>query len=336
MVFQSISLSANPAVYYACTLPVRAGGELVNFQHVDSLRRQGWRAFAWLQEGAELEWPSQSFPVPVVQGGPHHRWTPHDVLVLPEVWSASGWQSMRKQGCQLVMHNQNPFYTFRGLPTLDALNAFPLAGALCCSSFTRDTLQAWGSTTDWQVVQPMVLPHFEQALARIGGLSGKKMQIAFMPRKRPNEVKQLQQWFAALCPQWAHVPWVEMDGMSRPQVAQTLAESLVFVSLSKDEGLGLPPLEAMAAGCLVAGFTGGGGQEYATFGNGLWVDEAKLPELALAIASLLAMDAPQQAARVQAGQATAALFDAANFDAQLNAAWHHLLGDKAAAYRGGA
>lgn len=336
MVLQYISPSANPAIYYACTLPVRAGGELVNFQHVASLRRQGWRAFAWLQEGAKLEWPSQTFPVPIVQGGPHHRWLAHDVLVLPEVCPASDWQSLREQGCQLVMHNQNPFYTFRGLPTLDALNAFPLAGALCCSAFTRDTLQAWSSTTDWQVVQPMVLPHFEQALARIGGLSGKRLQIAYMPRKRPNEAKQLQQWFAALCPQWAHVPWVEVDGMSRPQVAQTLAESQVFVSLSKDEGLGLPPLEAMAAGCLVAGYTGGGGQEYVTPDNGTWVTDAQLPELALAIADLLAMDAPQCSARLQAGQATAGLFNEANFDAQLNAAWHRLLGNGAAAYRSGA
>ena len=322
-----------PSIYYACTLPVRAGGELVNFQHVDSLRRQGWRAFAWLQEGATLEWPSQPFPVPMVQGGPHQQWSSHDVLVLPEVTPASGWHGMHEQGCQLVMHNQNPFYTFRGLPTLQALNGFPLAGALCCSVFTRKTLQAWGSTTDWQVVQPKVLPHFDQAWARVRGMAGKRQQIAFMPRKRPHEAKQLQQWFAALCPQWGHVPWVEVDGMSRPQVAQTLAESLVFVSLSKDEGLGLPPLEAMAAGCLVAGFTGGGGQEYATPDNGAWVGEAQLPELALAIASLLAMDAPQQAARVQAGQATAGLFDEANFDRQLNDAWTHLLGDAAAAYQ---
>jgi glycosyltransferase involved in cell wall biosynthesis len=124
--------------------------------------------------------------------------------------------------------------------------------------------------------------------------------------------------------------------MSRPQVAQTLAESQVFVSLSKDEGLGLPPLEAMAAGCLVAGFTGGGGQEFATPANGLWVGEAQLPELALAIGRLLAMDVLQQAARVQAGQATAALFSDANFDAQLNAAWYQLLGDAAAAYKLGA
>ena len=322
-----------PAIYYACRLPVRAGGELVNFQHVASLRRQGWRAWAWLSEDAALEWPTQPFPVPLVQGGAHHRWSPHDVLVLPEVVQDSTWQHMRACGCRLVMHNQNPFYTFRGLPDMQTLNAFPLAGGLCCSSFTRERLRAWGSDTDWQVVQPMVLPHFGRAWTQVRAAGGKKRQIAFMPRKRPTEAVQLRQWFAALCPQWGHVPWVAVEGMSRPQVAQTLAESLVFASLSKHEGLGLPPLEAMAAGCLVAGFTGGGGQEYATPENGLWVNESDLPAFALALARLLEMDAAQQADRVQAGLATAARFDAANFDAQLDAAWRHVLGMDAAAYR---
>jgi len=40
----------------ACTLPLRAGGELVNFQHVASLRKQGWRAFAWLDGASRLKW----------------------------------------------------------------------------------------------------------------------------------------------------------------------------------------------------------------------------------------------------------------------------------------
>ena len=69
----------------------------------------------------------------------------------------------------------------------------------------------------------------------MGGLSGKRPQIAFMPRKRPNEAKLRHQWLAALCPQGAPVPWVEFDGLSRLQVAQTMAESQVFVSLSNDE-----------------------------------------------------------------------------------------------------
>ncbi len=52
-------------------------------------------------------------------------------------------------------------------------------------------------------------------------------------------------------------------------------------------------MEAMAAGCVVTGFTVGGGQEYAKHANGLWVGEGPLPAMDLAIASLLVMDAPK-------------------------------------------
>jgi Glycosyl transferases group 1 len=312
-------------IYYACTLPLRAGGELVNFQHVASLRKQGWRAFAWLDSASRLEWPTQPFPVPIVQAGSHQRWNSDDWLVLPEVVPAQNWQQIKNWGCRLVMHNQNPYYTFRGFPDMQALNDFPLAGGICCSAFTRDSLQRWGSTTPWQVVRPAVLAHFAQAWARVQSQGGKRRQIAYMPRKRPVEAELLQPWFRALCPQWAQVPWVKIDQMSRAQVAQVLAESLIFVSLNRDEGLGLPPLEAMAAGCMVAGFTGGGGQEYATPDNGLWVGEGLLPELALALGQLLSLDEAACAQRVQAGLATVEGFSEARFDAQLDDAWTHLV-----------
>jgi len=44
--------------------------------------------------------------------------------------------------------------------------------------------------------------------------------------------------------------------------ASALRSSQVFIAHSFPEGLGLPALEAMASGCLVVGFTGGGGTDY--------------------------------------------------------------------------
>lgn len=322
-------MQALPSIYYAGSLPVRAGGELVNFQHVASLRKQGLRAFLLLDPASRVAVPSQPYSVPMVHWGAHVTFSPEDWLVVPEVMPPESFAQLAKLPCHVAIHNQNPFYTFRGFVDVASMNAYPLAGGLCCSRFTRDTLLRWGSTTDWQVVRPMVLPHFAQAARQATPVR----QIAYMPRKRPADAAALKTLFRGLYPEHAQVPWVEIHDMTRPQVAQALAQSRVFASLSRDEGLGLPPLEAMAAGCLVCGFDGGGGQEYATPENGYWVAEGDLEGFARALHTALTLEAGAVSARVAAGQASAAAFSEANFDQQLAAAWQHLLGWQAPAYR---
>lgn len=50
-----------------------------------------------------------------------------------------------------------------------------------------------------------------------------------------------------------------------------LRRSKIFIAHSFPEGLGLPGLEAMACGCLVVGFTGGGGKDYMRHGSNCFV-----------------------------------------------------------------
>lgn len=322
-------MSARPSIYYAGALPLRAGGELVNFQHVAALRLLGWRAFLLLDPGSRVGVPSQPYGVPMVHWGESLVFSSQDWLVLPEVTPPIMFEQLAALRCKVAIHNQNPFYTFRGFANIASMNAYALAGGLCCSDFTRDTLQRWGSTTDWQVVHPWVLPHFAKAARGVA----KRRQIAYMPRKRPAEIALLQALFRGLYPEHAEVPWVEIHDMTRPQVAKVLAESLVFASLSKDEGLGLPPLEAMTAGCLVCGYDGAGGTEYATPENGFWVADGHAEGFAHALHQALTLGAGAIAVRVQAGQATAAAFNEARFQSELGRAWETLLGDTATHYR---
>lgn len=53
-----------------------------------------------------------------------------------------------------------------------------------------------------------------------------------------------------------------VDGRSEAEVARLLKRSDVFVAISPSEAFGLPPLEAMCAGCAVVGFPGDGGFEF--------------------------------------------------------------------------
>lgn len=89
----------------------------------------------------------------------------------------------------------------------------------------------------------------------------KKKQVAYMPRRRGDDSKRIIQ---ALERRGALVGWtvVAIDALPALEVAQILRESMIFLSFSQREGFGLPPLEAMACGCVVVGFHGLGGAEF--------------------------------------------------------------------------
>ena len=79
----------------------------------------------------------------------------------------------------------------------------------------------------------------------------------------------------------------------------------------------------MAAGCLVVGFAGGGGLDYATAENGIWVPDEDPWALAEAVKkSADALAAGSLSAMRAAGQKTAASYSRAAFEERLLAFWH--------------
>lgn len=99
--------------------------------------------------------------------------------------------------------------------------------------------------------------------------------VAIMPRKGSELLEAVA---AALRPDER---LVLIDGMNEEQVATTLKRADVFLAISPAEAFGLPPLEAMAAGCCVVGYAGVGGFEFMRHGETAWVvangDAAALP-----------------------------------------------------------
>jgi glycosyltransferase involved in cell wall biosynthesis len=106
----------------------------------------------------------------------------------------------------------------------------------------------------------------------------KRLQIAVMPRKRAFEVKFIRDTYQQAFGEHRDVPWVILDSASEGEVAETLRHSAVFLSMNRFEGFGLPPLEAMACGCIVVGFHGWGALDYARSDNGFWCEEENLTE----------------------------------------------------------
>jgi len=110
----------------------------------------------------------------------------------------------------------------------------------------------------------------------------KKRRIAFMPRKRPEEAGFVVAALRAM-PELAGWEIVEMAGLSPDALSRQFREALVFLSFSQREGFGLPPAEAMKAGCIVIGYAGVGGEEYFTAETGIKVPDSDFPAMIEAV-----------------------------------------------------
>ena len=88
----------------------------------------------------------------------------------------------------------------------------------------------------------------------------KKKQIAVMPRRGNIQLQGIKKMLL-LAGVIETNQWVEIENNSQEEVEQILSESLVFLSFSEFEGLGLPVAEAMCLGCIVVGNPANGGEE---------------------------------------------------------------------------
>lgn len=319
-------------IYYICFVPPKTGGELVNLQHVATLNQLGVRCVALLNPDAQVSDVPTGLVLPLERLAPQRRFAATDVVVIPEFYREA-FSHFATQPCQRVIHTQGPFLTFRGFDSIALMNAAGLSAGISCSNFAQQLMQRMGSTLAWQVVAPFVLPFFKAAGVK------KKLQVAYMPDKRPKEAPVVMALFRQLYPEFATIDWVPIVGMSRQACAEVMAQSAVFASFSYLEGLGLPPLEAMASGSLVCGFDGYGGSDYATQDNGLWVQEGDHEGFAHAVGASLKLAQAGQgacAAQIAAGLQTAASYSQARFGAELLAAWRVILGPRWSEFQSGA
>lgn len=183
---------------------------------------------------------------------------PRDLLVLPETWGGalSHHPKVRK-----IIFNQNAYYAFQNGYSLPPASA-PLhprtCGVVGILTVSDDNAELLRHVFPDLPVERLCYA-IDPALFRPA--HNKPARIAYMPRKHPDEARQVLN-ILALRGALEGFEITPIEGVGETETAGLLRSSLMFLSFGYPEGFSLPPAEAMACGCLTVGYHGRGAREF--------------------------------------------------------------------------
>ena len=299
-------------VYLSWPTSEITGGMKVVFQHVEALAEHNFSAAVATEDAQPPTWLSTKADIiPIDAIGPD------DILVFPENHAGMFSQFAAEPNWKYVLC-QSQYGVPRGLNGQRSYKQYGVREIICPGISVLDYCHR-----RFPHIPRAYIPNYIDTNV-FQYQKPKQLQIAFVPRKRRVEAHFIYDLFLAEHGDLAKVPWVQIDGTTEAQVATALAKSAVFLSLSRFESFGLTTLEALASGCITAGFTGIGGREYTTSRNGFWVEEddclAAVAQLAEAV-RLVKQAGPLHQCIVTEAIATAKRYSRKNFLEHLTRYW---------------
>lgn len=306
-------------VYLLLTNAGVAGGQKVIVRHVETLAELGFNAAVLAAESkAPPQWLKHSAPFIRLS-----ELRSDDILVIPDDGSpALGFAAEKGLRTVVLCQSSAPYLAAGGLRTLfehearftTLLSVAPGHSAMLRRLFPDAVIETVRCFADERLFRP----------------GEKQFTAAMVPRKRPAEASAIRMLSRRLHPATAEMGWHRLENATEAQVAEVFSGASIHLSLSRMESVGLTTLEALASGCVCAGFTGGGGRQYATPDNGFWVDDddclAAADALAEAVSLVRCGGAPLRR-YTDAALATAQQWSYAAFRTELEAAWSRLAPD---------
>jgi hypothetical protein len=287
------------------------GGVFIIYQHCEMLNRLGYSARPVHVDGPfTVDWFKHGF-MPLDEAAAQAEIGENDIVICPEIIPAfaAPYRARRKvvfvQGWSLID------LALRGGRRYED---FGFTAALACSEYTR---RYFGERSGLPCAR--VRNGIDLAVYGPPAAPPPANRVMFLARRNAEDGHAA---IAMLPPEWRQaIDLVVVGGpVSRLEMARLYREADIFLALGYPEGFAMPPLEAMASGCAVAGFTGRGADEFMVDGEtALVAPDGDAAALSRQLVRLLADPALKERIRA-AGQAKAREYSLAGMEAEL-AVW---------------
>jgi glycosyltransferase involved in cell wall biosynthesis len=204
---------------------------------------------------------------------------PEDLMIIPEGFP-NVMENTSKLPCKRVVFAQSWYYILSGLKVGQKWQHFGIKDVISISD---------GITEYINTIMPgLNVKNYKQSIDRElfnvpKNLSEKSPLISYMPgRGQESQLKtsNVIRTFYEFFPHYRWVRFAALQGLSKEDFANQLKSSAIALYTDEIAGFGTLPLEAMACGTHVVGWTPFGSKEYINENNGFWAVNGDVFQLA--------------------------------------------------------
>ena len=203
---------------------------------------------------------------------------PEDFVIIPEGFP-NVMEKFSQIACKKIVLAQSWYYILNSMQIGQKWQQFGIQDVMSVSSGISEYINA--------IMPGLKIKNCTQEIDREifkrNKITDKFPKIAFMPGRSQDAVMKTYnviKTFYSFYPNFRWVRFDELKGLSKEEFAERLASSSICLYTDEIAGFGTMPLEAMACGTHVVGWTPLGGKEYMTADNGFWAANGDIFQLA--------------------------------------------------------
>lgn len=334
-----------PRLFFVCpTSTVPTGGVQQIYRQVEVLSRhgvdatvvhgeEGYRA-SWFDHDAVIAYDPRfrySDPLPDFDQGAIAI-APEDYLVFPEVWPLDRVEPLSEKVHNIVIYNQGAYCTFYSHGDLPegAWSPYHSPKTRAILTVSEDSAAYLGYGFPHLPIH-QIRHGIDTDLFAYRPMAEKEWAALMVNTKQAKVFQQILYLLNGRGRLLGEHPIAIVNIIPRMELAEALQKTAIFLWAGHGEGFGLPVAEAMACGCVVVGFHGGGARQLMQADRAVPIEGGNVLAMAQAVEQLLVQRSRDPAPLAAMGQRAAQYIrDVHSFDQEARSilqAWAAILGD---------